>query len=539
VVEEVCRLAGVACPDVDLYLPERARISVDVVAGQTRQVEVVYGCALLEPPDAVLASALLEAVREHSGDPEATLSCGRVAQLQELVIFGSPFDNDDDIRDLEGLQHARRLERLVLSHQFMTDLTPLSGLAELRVVQLSGGFFHTSPLTDLGPLANLAKLEELSASYSQVATIPRLASLPHLRVVRLAVTKVTDLSPLVGASSLEELEVRGCLLPFSEPSVLADLSPLAGLTTLRLLTVACHTVSDVSPLAGLTALETLDLEQNRIADIEPLAGLEELRRVSIRINEVTSIETVRHWPKLEHLSADYTRITDVRPLQLHAYEHRLLERVNLSVSCVAPTRVPTAWYLDDLRGRGITLTASESVTCSERVRPAPAISTFELSPELWTTSGDATFVRWLSSGGPTGGPHLEAEDQQSGAVWYWEAPPKFFGDASGFHGGQLRVWLKQSSTSNQFASDDIVLEGAGMTLRYRHNQLVGTDWTEIMIPLSTVESGDRWYHGAEVADESMLQSVLADLTRLRVRGEFRNGADTGGLGFVSMAAEAE
>jgi hypothetical protein len=533
-IEAVCRLSASVCSDVDRFLPEVERLSVDVVAGQTSAVEIVYHCVLLDPPDPVLAGLLLEAVRVQTGDPAASLSCAQVADLRELWWLDPA---GDPVTSLEGLQVARRLERLALGAQQLDDLTPLAALGELRELMIGFEFPYSFlwPLAaDLSPMLDLPQLERLSLPSAPLTALPDLTGLPALRWLTIDAALVADLVPLASASLLERLDARGCgLTGGGERGGLTDLTPLAGLVHMHWLDLSCHRISDLGPLAGLTALEHLDLEANAIVHLEPLAGLTALTYLDVRWSAVSALETMQGWPMLERLRADRSSVRDLRPLHLHRIAHDTLRRVDLLQTCVEPNRVPSAWYLADLQARGVDMRVSTAVCVGA---PAPALTTFELHDEGWTTSGDAGTVRRVLSGGVNDGAYLEADDQRSGSVWYWEAPPKYLGDAGHFHRGLLEMWLKQSAVDAQFVADDIILEGAGLRLVYRHGVRVGTTWSIIGIPLRA-SGGTGWRNGAEPASDAMLEAVLADLTRLAIRGEYRTGADTGGIARIVMSAD--
>lgn len=530
--EDVCRLAGVICAATDRYVPEDVPISIDVLSGATLDVVVRYGCALLEPADPDLGVALLEAVHLQTGDPDAVLSCRLVGELETLDA------RQGSIEDLEGLQHARRLETLLLTRNEIVGLSPIAALTELRVLALGGDYvFGTLELVDLGPVAQLHALESLTVRWAKVSVLPDLAGLVALRHLVLDQTEVVDLGPIAALDALESLSHGDCYPPYPRSS-LADLSPLSELGQLHSLVLSCHSIEDLSPLAGLTSLRTLDLGYNLIADVTPVAGLG-IEEFSLRSNLLSSAQGFRSLPSLRRVVLDRNDIVDLRPLHLHDVEFESLEYIALSETCVRFESVPSAWYRADLfsPGRGVTVPVSLAAHCLNSTAPAPAVATFELSDEGWTVSGDGGAVRRVLSGGPGGGAYLEVDDLGGNVTWRWEAPPKFHGDASAFLGGELRVWLKQSSTTDQFVQDDVVLQGDGVDLRYRHDAVVGTDWTEVVIPLSTAGPGS-WTVGGVAAVESDLATALTNVERLLIRGEFRTGSDTGGLGGVSMTVAA-
>ena len=90
--------------------------------------------------------------------------------------------------------------------------------------------------------------------------------------------QITDLSPLAGLTSLKTLELQN-----TGASNLSPLSSLTGLTELR---IANPDVSDLTPLSSLTELTTLylddgDLFSSAITDLSPLAGLKKLQVLCI------------------------------------------------------------------------------------------------------------------------------------------------------------------------------------------------------------------------------------------------------------------
>lgn len=120
-----------------------------------------------------------------------------------------------------------------------------------------------------------------------------------------------DLSPLAGMTRLSSLQMA--CVPVSDISVvknmpylgsftawggglITDLSPLAGLSNLQALTIRENKISDVTPLSGLTNLIYLDLSDNQITDVTPLASLVHLQRLYISNNpakDLSSLAAIR------------------------------------------------------------------------------------------------------------------------------------------------------------------------------------------------------------------------------------------------------
>ena len=92
---------------------------------------------------------------------------------------------------------------------------------------------------------------------------------------------ISDLTPLVGLTGLEELYLFG--------NDVTDISLLARLTDLKRLDLSRNDLSDISPIAGLTNLKWLHLHNNKISDISALAGLTNLTWLDVAKNEISDL----------------------------------------------------------------------------------------------------------------------------------------------------------------------------------------------------------------------------------------------------------
>ncbi len=159
-------------------------------------------------------------------------------------------------------------------------------------------------------------------------------------------------------------------------------------------------------------------------------------------------------------------------------------------------------------------------------------SDFSTKVEGWSVAGDTTSVAatFVPTGGNPGG-YAETIDQAVGGVMYWVAPTKFRGERSAMYGGRLEYDLRQSATDSPFTTDDIVLAGGDVTLTTSAGPAPGTTWTHYSVPLV---AGSGWKVGGVDATEAQLRAVLADVTDLRIRAEYRTGPDTDGLDNVVL-----
>lgn len=165
----------------------------------------------------------------------------------------------------------------------------------------------------------------------------------------------------------------------------------------------------------------------------------------------------------------------------------------------------------------------------------PVISTFEDGDDGWEITGDAQGGSAVpdfeaSIGNPA--PSISATDDVQGGVWYFKAPGKFLADKSGFYGGTLAYDLREDSDkSNQFSARDIILEGGGMTLAYDHGGTSSHPPNDGSFGSYSVDldETDSWTRNGNPATQAEMQTVLGDLTGLRIRGEYESGPDKGYL----------
>jgi hypothetical protein len=145
------------------------------------------------------------------------------------------------------------LTSLNVTQKGIVRITGLEYATNLRMLWIRWNY-----ITDLSPLAGLANLQMLDAHGNQ---------------------NITDLSPLSGLTSLEELVIRD--------NRISDLSPLAGLTRLKNVHLEWNQISDISPLAGLTDMKYLILQSNRISDLSPLLGMHRLVHLNLKSNPLS------------------------------------------------------------------------------------------------------------------------------------------------------------------------------------------------------------------------------------------------------------
>lgn len=213
----------------------------------------------------------------------------------------------------EAWAQLQKLYELDLTSLKIVDLTPLSGLSQLRVLRLGN-----NRIEDVSPLAQLSQLDILLLNDNRLSDIKALSALEQLRVLDLANnSRLEQIDSLRRITSLRELYLSGtavhsveALRDLSELKALdlghvrlSSIKELESLTKLEWLDISENSIVDVSSLQNLKGLWYLSLAGNQVESIEPLAQLQRLREVYLQNNRITTLGPLRQLRELEGLGA--------------------------------------------------------------------------------------------------------------------------------------------------------------------------------------------------------------------------------------------
>lgn len=182
------------------------------------------------------------------------------SDMLALTDLRCTFKNVDDIT---GLEYALNLQTLILSDNFIPDISVLAGLTKLDMLILN---------------------QNLIRDFSVLNRLPQLR---HLDIHR---NRVSDLTNIVGLPNLEVLIIR--------ENDIEDISQLVNLTKLRVLSLKHNPVEDITPLAQMPLLREINLFDCMIADVSPLLKFDQLTFLDLRYNRLSSESINKHIPKI-------------------------------------------------------------------------------------------------------------------------------------------------------------------------------------------------------------------------------------------------
>lgn len=251
-------------------------------------------------------------------------------------------------KNIKPVAYLKNLTELNISldYENMPDLSPIKGLTKLKKLEVTGSFEDLSAvknmknlrslkavsaeLTDLSALQELPKLTELYLEKcdliqgSEIAPLKNLtvfsmdsvgmddadstASLKKLKSFSLSNVDCDSVYYLDELPKLEELYFKNITAPDLEESV-------AGLTSLKKLTVAGCGLKSCGFAKNLTGLEELDLSDNKISSITPLSKLTKLKFLDLCSNKIEDISAVANMKQLTELGLSYNeKISDLSPM---------------------------------------------------------------------------------------------------------------------------------------------------------------------------------------------------------------------------------
>ncbi len=244
--------------------------------------------------------------------PKTELSYLKKATIQHVKIAGEmmPVDLEElDLSDREvtniqigNLRHLKQLKILNLKNNYITDLSPINDLTELREIN-----FDNNNIDTIEFARNMDKLELISGNNSFVSDLSPLENKSELTTVFFDDTFVTDISPIKNCHKLtlvgfDEMQIGNIEAFRYKPLLqqvclsgcnLTDISPLKTCPALKEVYLGRNKLADLSALKGME-LEQLFLDNNRIAEnIESLEGITVLDTFDAHSNGLTEEQKLR------------------------------------------------------------------------------------------------------------------------------------------------------------------------------------------------------------------------------------------------------
>ena len=280
--------------------PEKKKVKPALIGGIAAAVVVVLGIGIAIGGGGGGESDGGNPIAEALA-PMVTIGGEEFSAAEEFVELRDTTLTAADIATLQGMENLRRLHfnNVMPETGDLSWVTQLENLTEFTFDNFSGPvdlslFSELTNLTrlsifgdttscdaqDLTALSDLTHLQRLELSVPLLKSLDGLEGMSDLEELRLLVgTGLQNIDALAGLTSLSTLIVYNN----GDYPYIRDLSPLYGLTQLKILDFGTYGVEDLAPLAGLTQLQELRFygSEATYTSTEPLSGLTQLRVLSL------------------------------------------------------------------------------------------------------------------------------------------------------------------------------------------------------------------------------------------------------------------
>jgi hypothetical protein len=164
------------------------------------------------------------------------------------------------------------------------------------------------------------------------------------------------------------------------------------------------------------------------------------------------------------------------------------------------------------------------------VAQAGITSTFDTGTEGWIAvdpTGDYT-ASWSSTNGNPGGFLLGTETSPLGGTGYFIAPSNWLGNLSSYAGGILSYDIKVVGGTSYFDDVDVIISSGGNSASWSsHVNPVDQGWLNFQVQLTSAN-----FTGGDLA------TILANVTKIQIRGEYIDGSETEGIDNVNLMTAA-
>jgi len=203
----------------------------------------------------------------------------------------------NQISEIQGLQEAQNLEKLILVNNKIKEPKGLDGCIALKTLELPA-----NELTTMPDISNMPYLERLVLGNNRIQSIKNFKGGEKLSHLDLSLNKLISLAGLPNLPNLTYLGLEG--------NQLTTLEGLGELPQLRTVKLSNNRLESADLLAALPMLESVDLKSNKITALPNFQ--KKIARLEIEGNPVATAPTGPKKPRSRLvLPADAARVSSL------------------------------------------------------------------------------------------------------------------------------------------------------------------------------------------------------------------------------------
>ncbi len=244
--------------------------------------------------DAAIDAAIRQLI---AADEDEVLYTNMLWEIKEFTV-------PEGSMNLQDLVYLSYLEKLTIQDQTLDSVSFLSGLTNLKELNLLDCRFSSN---ELDIIAAMPMLERLTLANCGLSTIAGLKNAQNLAYLDLSSNTIRNLTPLSGMTKLRSLNLGH--------NAVTALEALSGLTDLEELNICYNVVSSLSPITACSNLTALVANNNQITSLEGIDQLTGLTVLNVNKNSISSVAVLSNCTGLVELDIGNNNVTDISELK--------------------------------------------------------------------------------------------------------------------------------------------------------------------------------------------------------------------------------
>ena len=257
----------------------------------------------------------LDLSNRKNSDPNKVLDMDEI-DLSKRVI--------SDINEIEGLQYATDLERLIIGRNYIKEIKNLENLRNLQELYLNNNqiseikglnnltnltllHLNSNRIKEIKNLENLRNLQELYLNDNQISKIKGLTNLTNLKLLHLNSNNIEEIKNINNLTNLQFLSLNN--------NKITKIEKTFNLTKLRILDLGKNNIEEIIEIENLTSLTKLNLAKNNITEIENLNNLANIKSLNLSYNKIKKIEGIQNLKNLENLDLSNNMIKKIQNME--------------------------------------------------------------------------------------------------------------------------------------------------------------------------------------------------------------------------------
>ncbi|CAL6017548.1 Conserved_hypothetical protein [Hexamita inflata] len=183
--------------------------------------------------------------------------------------------------------------QIICCHNIKLDRCPQSSSIKKLII-------NKCNLQNLNGIQVMTELTELNLSFNQISDISKLSTLVKLTVLELDQNNIESISVIQHFNELHTLDLS--------QNLISTITSLKSLYKLKVLDLSYNKLASVSDLSALSDIKHLNVSKNNITSIDSLKNCKKITHLNISFNKIISVEILSQFSALKDLRLEQNMI---------------------------------------------------------------------------------------------------------------------------------------------------------------------------------------------------------------------------------------